>query len=324
MISFRDRRDASLVKRIQRKISYMRILMVTFFSIAYFLIARDSEYFYLSVPFAGVFILSQIIKKHIFSSPWVAVVSSFLLNIAVVINTGLQRSPFIFLFLISIITQGIGSDPLWSLRIAYLNSIFLTFLSIYAFIQKDSFGLAYVSGIILLMYWFSRVIVKNQEFLLDYAISMEEIAHVDPLTGLYNRRALEKYTNTMISRRIPFTLIMSDLDGFKRYNDVYGHQAGDDALRKFALLLKESIRPTDISFRYGGDEFVIIIQGEFRNIDSLYNRIRGKLRERINDVDISFGLALFPRDGNSLDEVLAVADKALYEAKKRNKRLLEK
>lgn len=316
MFSFREREDLNLLKKIQREISYMRIFTTIFFSIAYILIAGDSQYFYIPIPFAIIFILSQAIRISIFNSPWIAIISSFLLSDAVVINTGFQRSPFIFLFLIPIITWGVENKPFWSFRVALLNTIFLTFLNIYAFIQRDGFGLAYVSGIILLMYWFLRIITRTQESLLDYATSMEEMAHIDQLTGLYNRRALEKYVNAMISRRNPFTLIMCDLDGFKRYNDVYGHQAGDDALRKFAELLKESLRPTDISFRYGGDEFVIVIQGELKNIGFLYDRIRDRLRERISDVGISFGSTLFPKDGNSLDKILTIADKALYEAKK--------
>lgn len=318
MLRLRDRKDLELFKRLRNEVAYMRIFTVIFFSIAYMLLAKDSRYFYLPLPFAITFILSQMIRNRIFDSPWVTIISTFLLNITVIANTGLQRSPFIFLLLVSVITQGIENRPIWVVRTAFLNTIFLALLDIYAFVQEDGFGLAYISGIILLMYWFSRIVVKNQESLLNYAISMEEMAHIDPLTGLYNRRALERYSNIFISNRNPFTLVMCDLDGFKRYNDIYGHQAGDEALRKFAELLRESLRLTDLSFRYGGDEFVILLQGEPRSIEPLCDRIRGKLKSRINDVGISFGHALFPRDGNSLDKILAIADRALYEAKRGN------
>lgn len=318
MLRLRDRKDLELFKRLRNEVAYMRIFTVIFFSIAYALMASSSRYFYLPLPFALVFILSQMLRNRIINSPWITILSPLFLNATVIANTGFQRSPFIFLILVSTATQGIENSSIWTKRSLFFNSMLLTFLSIYAFIQRDSFGLAYVSGIFLLMYFLARIIVRNQESILKYAADMEEIANIDPLTGLYNRRALERYSNILISNRNPFTLVMCDLDGFKRYNDVYGHQAGDEALRRFAQLLKESLRLTDLSFRYGGDEFVILLQGEPRSIEPLCDRIREKLKNRINDVGISFGHALFPRDGNSLDKILAIADRALYEAKRGN------
>jgi len=312
------RRDLNLYREIKVEVRLMRVVTAFLFAVAYILLAKDTKYFYLPFIFGVVFILSQIAKFRAFYSPWTPIISSLLLNISTIINTGFQRSPFIFLFLIPIISHGIEREPEWALRIAVMNIFFLAFLEVYSAIHGDLFGVVYINGVIVLMYFLSRIIMKAQGSLLTYAINMEEMAHIDPLTGLYNRRALEKYIDTMISERIPFTLAMCDLDGFKRYNDTYGHQAGDIVLKKFASLLRESIRSTDLSFRYGGDEFVIILQGELRDINFLCDRIRNRLREQIRTVDVSFGFSIFPKDGNSLDEILAIADSSLYEAKRKN------
>lgn len=314
---FWGRRDLNLYREVKVEVRIMRLVTAFLFAVAYILLAKDTKYFYLPLIFGVVFVLSQIAKFRTFYSPWTPIISSLLLNISTVINTGFQRSPFIFLFLIPIISHGIEREPEWALRIAVMNISFLAFLEVYSAIHGDLFGVVYINGVIILMYFLSRIIMKAQGSLLTYAINMEEMAHTDPLTGLYNRRALEKYIDTMISKRIPFTLVMCDLDGFKRYNDTYGHQAGDIALKKFASLLRESIRSTDLSFRYGGDEFVIVLQGELEDISFLCDRIRNKLREQIRTVDVSFGFSIFPKDSNSLDEILAIADSSLYEAKRK-------
>ena len=317
------KKDLDLYRDIKREVCSMRIVTAFLFAAAYILLARDTRYFYLPIILGVLFVLSQIVRHRFLAFPWIPIVLSLLLNISVVANTGLQRSPFIFLFLIPVISHGIEREPIWALRIAVINTFFLAILEIYSAIYGDFFGVAYINGVIVLMYWLSRIIMKAQGSLLTYATDMEEMAHIDPLTGLYNRRALEKYVNTMISGKIPFTLIMCDLDGFKRYNDTYGHQARDIALKEFAKLLRESTRATDLSFRYGGDEFVIILRGEFNSASFLCSRISDKLRDRIKDVGISFGSSVFPRDGNSLDEIIAVADSSLYEAKRKNNNLID-
>ncbi|MBC7321105.1 GGDEF domain-containing protein [bacterium] len=305
--------DLDIYREIRREVRNMRIATAIFFAVAYVLLAKDTRYFYVPILLGAIFLLVHILE---FKSPWIPVISSLLLNISVVLNTGIQRSPFMFLFFLPVVSHGIEREPTWALRIAIIDTFFLVALEIYSAVIGDAFGIAYISSIIVLMYWLSRILVKTQGSLLSYAIDMEKKAHIDPLTGLYNRRALEKCADTMISRRVPFTLVMCDLDGFKRYNDTYGHQAGDIALREFAGILRSSVRSTDISFRYGGDEFVIILPGELTNVEFLYERIKDKLKKRLKDVDVSFGLAIFPRDGNSLDRILAIADNSLYERKR--------
>lgn len=110
---------------------------------------------------------------------------------------------------------------------------------------------------------------------------------------------------------------MCDLDGFKCYNDKYGHLAGDDVLKRVGELLRGSLRPTDAAFRYGGDEFVIIIPGADESaVGAICDRIKRLLLREIG-VSISFGSAFFPEDGDTVEKVIGVADKELYGAKRK-------
>lgn len=313
MYHLRHKENLDVYREIRREVRNMRIATAIFFAVAYILLARDTKYFYIPILFGCVFLLVQIAR---FRSPWMSVMASLLLNISVVLNTGIQRSPFMFLFLLPVVSHGIERESIWALRVAVINTFFLAALEVYSAIAEDAFGMAYISSVIVLMYWLSRIIIKTQGSLLSYAIDMEKKAYLDPLTGLYNRRALEKYASKMILNKIPFTLVIGDLDGFKKYNDTYGHQAGDIVLKEFAGILRSSTRSTDLCFRYGGDEFVIVLPGELDSVDFLYERIRNNLKRSLNNIGISFGVSVFPKDGNSLDEILAVADKSLYEQKR--------
>jgi diguanylate cyclase (GGDEF)-like protein/PAS domain S-box-containing protein len=154
----------------------------------------------------------------------------------------------------------------------------------------------------------------------------EESIH-DGLTGLYNRRYLEEtLKRELISAEReghPVSVIMGDLDHFKAVNDRYGHLAGDEVLRVFGALMKSNARGSDIYCRYGGEEFVLVLPGMAR--DKAAERAE-QLRSAMAAVPVlygttpiivtaSFGVATFPRDGSTGDDLIAAADRALYVAK---------
>jgi diguanylate cyclase (GGDEF)-like protein len=121
-----------------------------------------------------------------------------------------------------------------------------------------------------------------------------------------------------------FSIAMGDLDNFKDLNDTFGHEAGDRALRIFARSLKRHLRPDDIAARYGGEEFVILLPdtGISEALSALH-RLRDKLAEDINrsggaGYTVSWGLT-DTSSGSTFDEMLAVADTALYSAKRSGK-----
>lgn len=149
-----------------------------------------------------------------------------------------------------------------------------------------------------------------------------------PLTGLYNRRFMEAALHREMRRAErngdSIGVLMIDIDRFKRFNDYYGHQAGDEMMRELGRVLKSRIRAGDLACRYGGEEFVIILQKASMEV----SRQRAELlRDAIAEirsihgtqgseqVTASIGVASFPESGTSWEVVLTAADEALYAAK---------
>jgi diguanylate cyclase (GGDEF)-like protein len=151
----------------------------------------------------------------------------------------------------------------------------------------------------------------------------------DPLTGLYNRRYLTEMLDREIRRAAraeqPLGILMLDLDHFKKFNDTYGHEAGDTVLRETASFLVRSIRAEDFVCRYGGEEFVVVLPTADLRIAGLRaEAIRARLREivimhqgrSLGLVTASIGVAALPQHGTTEREILQAADAALYRAKK--------
>jgi diguanylate cyclase (GGDEF)-like protein len=159
----------------------------------------------------------------------------------------------------------------------------------------------------------------------------------DPLTSLYNRRYLEEFLLKQLHQsertKSPLSVLMMDLDHFKRINDFYGHDAGDLALKELGKILSGGIRAGDLACRYGGEEFLLVLF----NTDAEAAKARAEiLREEVSHIrikygtqdvgpiQISIGIAVYPQDGLTSAELIETADKALYEAKNsgRNKSVL--
>jgi len=152
----------------------------------------------------------------------------------------------------------------------------------------------------------------------------EQRARIDQLTGLWNRRHLEERIQVEIGRHSryggTFSVIILDLDFFKAFNDSYGHLAGDRLLKQLGTIMKDAIRTTDEAFRYGGDEFAILLpQTTLRDAYEVAERVRDRITSeiKVDDVSVtaSFGLASWPVDGVRINEVISAADIALYYAK---------
>ena len=146
-----------------------------------------------------------------------------------------------------------------------------------------------------------------------------DLINLDALTGLYNKNYLYSRYNDCIAQ--PMSLLMIDLDNFKNINDVYGHLAGDSLLKEAAEIFKHSIRNSDILARFGGDEFILILQDT--NLDGALivgERIRKAIEKKC---PVSIGVASL-EPNNSLEELINKADKALYRAKKQGKNMVMK
>ena len=171
--------------------------------------------------------------------------------------------------------------------------------------------------------------VNNQLDMLDAARRIEQLAIVDPLTGLYNRNFLYEILPQEISEshryEKPLSLIILDVDHFKQFNDTWGHDVGDLVLKHVASLLKDTLRETDIPFRYGGEEFIIVLpEAHVENAVRVAEKVRNVVADTplvLEDqpeplrVTISLGVAELKRD-DTLDTLIKQADQALYAAKR--------
>lgn len=176
-----------------------------------------------------------------------------------------------------------------------------------------------------------RARVKTQLTLKFQTDLMRKLVFLDGLTGVFNRRYFDQQLSIEMARavraRSPLSLVMIDVDFFKRFNDRYGHQAGDDCLRQIALTLRESLRrPADLVARYGGEEFVCILPDTaFADALAIARELEQSVRHKAiahadsdaaSVVTISLGVAGY--DGHAItqaESLLALADAQLYCAK---------
>ena len=155
--------------------------------------------------------------------------------------------------------------------------------------------------------------------------ALEEQAVRDSLTGLYNRRNFDTRFREEIARaernRYKLAVLLCDLDRFKTVNDTQGHEMGDKLLKVVVKSIQEATRGTDLVFRWGGDEFVVILNNTTRDgVLIVSERIREKIQKTKEFtqvmLDLSIGVAFYPEHGSSPDELMRIADTALYIAKK--------
>jgi diguanylate cyclase (GGDEF)-like protein len=154
----------------------------------------------------------------------------------------------------------------------------------------------------------------------------------DPLTRLFNRRFLEESLDRELQlagrKRQSIAVLFLDLDHFKRFNDTFGHDAGDMVLQSLADLFRNFFRATDICCRYGGEEFAIILpestsQDAAIRADALRSEVKSLRlhykKQPLGPLTISVGVAAFPEHGSTFEELLKIADQCLYASKNRGR-----
>jgi diguanylate cyclase (GGDEF)-like protein len=184
--------------------------------------------------------------------------------------------------------------------------------------------------------YFGELHLLRKPILLEYE-ELEKLRHnaaTDPLTGLKNRRTFEEHLAREINRArrygTSFGLLLLDLRRFKRANDRYGHAVGDEILRSVARASAETIRGSDVSCRIGGDEFAILLpQADRSSAEAFAERIARKFASYAGPlapetpVNVDYGIAIFPEDGEDAHKLFQAADKNLYESKQNVVRPLE-
>ena len=166
--------------------------------------------------------------------------------------------------------------------------------------------------------------------LLEHVNKYKSEANTDTLTKLLNRRSFDQILDKAMSlykeNNLYFSLIIIDLDNFKKLNDTYGHQAGDEVLRKFGSILQDNMRQEDSAFRYGGEEFAIIASGDkSENIKLFINRIHKQVKNNTisfenKEITFTFSAGLVcVQKSFSKEDLISAADQALYYAKNHGK-----
>ncbi len=171
--------------------------------------------------------------------------------------------------------------------------------------------------------------------LLDELKKVENLIHVDDVTGLYNQRKLLKDLDMAINRfkelKEEFCILFIDIDHFKQVNDGHGHLVGTHLLTAMGELLKRTLRESDLIYRYGGDEFVMLIPDVGHDIGKVIgDRVLASVKKEIFKIQsqkdktktdefnltVSIGVATYPKDASNKEDILSIADRMMYEAKK--------
>jgi len=183
-----------------------------------------------------------------------------------------------------------------------------------------------IAGVLFVVMGFMLSIIINVRAIDDLKAqrqAMEKVYLTDYLTGLPNRLGLEDYMTKLTLKAEVFAVVFIDLDDFKQVNDRYGHIIGDKVIQKFSKMMLDLMDDSIFTSRYGGDEFIAIYSG-FENDANFKLIIEDKIKmmgskivldEVIFDLTISVGVAMYPRDGKSIHELIRKADSALVNVK---------
>ncbi|MNB88239.1 putative diguanylate cyclase YcdT [compost metagenome] len=149
---------------------------------------------------------------------------------------------------------------------------------------------------------------------------LSQEAKTDMLTGLSNRRTFEDTIQSWADQHIAFAILVLDIDRFKIINDTYGHQAGDLVLRQVAAIIREEVAPQDLSTRFGGEEFVVLLQGAdgdeaYLKAEQIRLAVERASMPVEHTVTVSIGIAIYPLHASVPTELFHLADNALYRAK---------
>ena len=177
--------------------------------------------------------------------------------------------------------------------------------------------------------FFSRYLTYSLQF-----GAAKSMSYMDTLTPLYNQRylsiALDREVHRAERYERPFSVLFFDIDNFKQLNDRHGHLVGSNIITELGVFLHEMIRESDYGFRFGGDEFVIVlVETAAKKAEFVAERIRKKIEKRAFRVDntdhyitVSVGVATCPDHGKTKEQILSLADKAMYYGKRTTKNIV--
>ena len=175
--------------------------------------------------------------------------------------------------------------------------------------------------------WYYEIVKFKNSLLLsikNFSLKINEMDHyvnTDPLTGLMNRRGMNFFISNQMIKGNKFSILLVDVDFFKKVNDTYGHDQGDLVLKYLAETMQKIFRKSDACCRYGGEEFIVVIpdssqQDVYQSAERLRKEVEKQSIPNVGSITVSIGIASWPESSQDISEVLKIADKYLYEAKK--------
>lgn len=257
---------------------------------------------------------------------------------ALILMSGAEKSQYKLLFLFIVITSTIQSGMKDGMITSCISSIIVLGVDLIrgnnSSVNQSFENDLILASIFVLTAWLLGYYVKIEE---EYTENLANLANIDGLTVVYNHRFFHDVLKDVVERakkeNFPVSLIFTDIDYFKHYNDLYGHQKGDEVLRKIGFILKSSVRSGDIVARYGGEEFAIILPhtseadcldvAERIRAEVEKSKFEGEENQPNGQITISLGVSTFPDKANNEIELVKSADDALYRAKFFNKNRVE-
>ncbi|MEN3185264.1 MAG: GGDEF domain-containing protein [Atribacterota bacterium] len=298
-----------------RRYSFLLVILV--FLPGYLLVSKLERWYLTFFAFGALVVGTWIEGKIGFSLS--SLVWMFLL-VAFIGGSGWYESPFLFLLLLSPAMSLLGEKFREAFWMCGASTIFLAILGVWALWRENVFWGWYILGLVASTWFFFLLFRERQGSMVRRLLHLEKLADRDPLTGLGNRRALQRVVSTLVGEGTPFVLSIVDLDCFKECNDFYGHEKGDEVLQQFGTILRFSVRQSDFVFRYGGDEFIILFLGVAPEaVAEVLQRIEKRLEESFPKVGMSWGIASFPEEARDRTQIFRLADERLYALKRERK-----
>lgn len=268
---------------------------------------------------ALVFIIAQLLglKEQKKYGVYLSILSGAVFIQATIVCSGGYKSPFLFLLFIPAITYVVTGLSITHI-LALLYTPFMLYLTASAVVKSELAWIAYIVLYWILLYALMGInyrVISEREKIIN---TLEEKVNKDPLTAVFNRNVLDDFFSQyyQLIANETCSIIMVDIDGFKEYNDLYGHLQGDELLKKVAGVLRNNVRNMDLVIRFGGDEFLLILWGiEQKEARFVLERIERRVMSTTNG-SVSGGLSSgIIAEKDDLLKLIDLADQQLYKRK---------
>ena len=273
-------------------------------------------------------------------SDYIETIFMLLVFIFVMLTTGLYNSGYKLLSIFIVLISAIQFGRNYSLGVASISTIIILLIDFISVgLDKQTLSQYFEKDLVLLSALFVTAFILGMyvDIEREHSKELKNLANIDELTGLYNHRYFQEFLQKSIDNadkeNQEVSLLFMDIDYFKNFNDINGHQAGDLLLKEISQIMKSCIRGSDVVARYGGEEFAAILPNTTENnAVKIGERIRSSIQNTYfkgqenqpdKNITISIGVSSYPKKAISKHQLINTADDALYRAKSFNRNRVE-